>query len=257
MTIGYETMGQGPHKVLMLHGWFGDHTTFRPLRNALSLDDFTYASVAYRGYGLSRHLAGNYSMREISADVRELADRLAWTEFSLVGHSMGGMAIQRILADAPQRVRKLIAVTPVPASGVPFDPDGWALFEGAAASLDNRRAIIDFSTGHRLSKAWIDHVARYSDATSDRAAFAAYLHAWAKTDFHRDIEGNATPVKVIVGAHDAALTADVMKATYLAFYPNAELEVMANAGHYPMDETPVALATAIEGFLRGSPTQPP
>jgi pimeloyl-ACP methyl ester carboxylesterase len=256
MTVGYETMGQGPHKVLMLHGWFGDHTTFRPLRNALSLDDFTYASVAYRGYGLSRHLAGNYSMQEISADVRGLADRLGWAEFSLVGHSMGGMAIQRILADAPQRVRKLVAVTPVPASGVPFDPDGWALFEGAAASLDNRRAIIDFSTGHRLSKAWIEHVARYSDETSDRTAFAAYLHAWAKTDFHRDIEGNTTPVKVIVGAHDAALTAEAMKATYLAFYPNAELEVMANAGHYPMDETPVALATAIEGFLRGSPTQP-
>lgn len=251
MTIGYETMGQGTHKVLMLHGWFGDHTTFRPLRDALSLDDFTYASVACRGYGLSRHLTGDYSMQEISADVRELADKLGWGEFSLVGHSMGGMAIQRILADAPQRVRKLVAVTPVPASGVPFDADGWALFEGAAANLDNRRGIIDFSTGNRLSKAWIDHVARYSEETSDRAAFAAYLRAWAKTDFHADIAGKATPVKVIVGANDAALTAEIMKATYLAWYPNAELEVMANAGHYPMNETPVALATAIEGFLRG------
>lgn len=251
MTIGYETMGQGTHKVLMLHGWFGDHTTFRPLRDALSLDDFTYASVACRGYGLSRHLTGDYSMQEISADVRELADKLGWGEFSLVGHSMGGMAIQRILADAPQRVRKLVAVTPVPASGVPFDADGWALFEGAAANLDNRRGIIDFSTGNRLSKAWIDHVARYSEETSDRAAFAAYLRAWAKTDFHADIAGKTTPVKVIVGANDAALTAEIMKATYLAWYPNAELEVMANAGHYPMNETPVALATAIEGFLRG------
>lgn len=251
MTIGYETMGQGTHKVLMLHGWFGDHTTFRPLRDALSLDDFTYASVACRGYGLSRHLTGDYSMQEISADVRELADKLGWGEFSLVGHSMGGMAIQRILADAPQRVRKLVAVTPVPASGVPFDADGWALFEGAAANLDNRRGIIDFSTGNRLSKAWIDHVARYSEETSDRAAFAAYLRAWAKTDFHADIAGKTTPVKVIVGANDAALTAEVMKATYLAWYPNAELEVMANAGHYPMNETPVALGTAIEGFLRG------
>jgi pimeloyl-ACP methyl ester carboxylesterase len=36
---------------------------------------------------------------------------------------------------------------------------------------------------------------------------------------------------------------------YLAFFPNAELEVLGGAGHYPMFETPVALATAMEEFL--------
>jgi len=92
MGIGHEIMGQGPHKVIVLHGWFGDHTTFRPMRDALSLDEFTYAMVAYRGYGLSRRITGNYTMAEISADVRALADELGWKEFSLIGHSMGGMA---------------------------------------------------------------------------------------------------------------------------------------------------------------------
>ena len=86
---------------------------------------------------------------------------------------MGGMAVQRILADAPTRVRRLVAVTPVPASGVPFDEQGWHLFSGAPTSRDNRRMIIDFSTGNRLSKAWIDHMARYSEETSTREAFAA------------------------------------------------------------------------------------
>jgi pimeloyl-ACP methyl ester carboxylesterase len=35
----------------------------------------------------------------------------------------------------------------------------------------------------------------------------------------------------------------------MTHYPNISMEVMANAGHYPMFETPVALITAIEGFL--------
>ena len=163
---------------------------------------------------------------------------------------MGGMAVQRVLADAPERVKKLVAVTPVPASGVPFDAETWKLFDGAARSLDHRRGIIDFSTGGRLSKAWIDRMARYSAETAAIEAFAAYLQAWAKTDFSVEIKGNPVPVKVIIGAHDQALTAEAMQATYLAWYPNAELEVMANAGHYPMNETPVALATSIEAFLR-------
>jgi hypothetical protein len=35
----------------------------------------------------------------------------------------------------------------------------------------------------------------------------------------------------------------------LAFYPDAGLEMFSDAGHYPMAETPVAPATAIEEFL--------
>jgi pimeloyl-ACP methyl ester carboxylesterase len=41
----------------------------------------------------------------------------------------------------------------------------------------------------------------------------------------------------------------VMEQTWLQFCPAAELEVMPNAGHYPMFETPAALAASIEDFL--------
>jgi len=41
-----------------------------------------------------------------------------------------------------------------------------------------------------------------------------------------------------------------MKQTYLAWLPNAELKCIANAGHYPMLETPVQLATIMEDFMK-------
>jgi esterase len=250
MTLGYQTFGTGPHKVMALHGWFGDHTTYGPMRHALSGDEFTYVFPAYRGYGLSRHLTGSYTNKEIAADVLALADELRWDTFSLIGHSMGGKAIQRVLVDAPKRVRKLVAVTAVPAAAMPPDDNGWALFDGAAGSIENRKGIIGFSTGNRLSPAWIAHMANYSTQTATVEAFSGYLRAWWKEDFVADVQGRDVPLKVIIGQYDMAITEDVMKGTFMAWFPKAELEVMPNAGHYPMDETPVALATSIEAFLR-------
>lgn len=250
MALGYEKLGEGAHKVIVLHGWFGDETFMHPMRNALSLDEFTYIFPAYRGYGASKSMTGAYTVEEIAADALALADDLGFARFSLVGHSMGGKFMQRVALDAPTRVSKMVGVTPVPAAPVPFDDRGWALFDGAAANIDNRRAIIDFTTGSRLSKAWVDAMARHSWATATQKAFAAYLLAWAKTDFHDAVMGCEIPVKVIVGENDAAITPDVIKATFLQWCKHAEMEVFANAGHYPMDETPVALATAIEAFLR-------
>jgi pimeloyl-ACP methyl ester carboxylesterase len=146
-------------------------------------------------------------------------------------------------------VRRLVALNPVPATGVPFDEDGWALFSGAAASRDNRFAIINFTTGSRLPAAFVDHVVQHSLDHSTTQAFGAYLESWGKTDFSERVKGNPAAVKVIVGEHDPALGAPVMEQTWLQFYPAAELEVIPNAGHYPMFETPAALAASIEEFL--------
>jgi pimeloyl-ACP methyl ester carboxylesterase len=242
-------VGNGPIKVIALHGWVGSGAGWGPFMHVLDEKRFTYAFMDYRGYGGSKNIAGEFTMKEIAADTLALADRLGWKQFNLIGHSMGGKAIQHVLADAPARVRRLVAVTPVPAAEVPFDEAGWKLFTSAAKSPEARKAILNFSTGNRLSEAWLDRMLKHSIDNSTEQAFAAYLLAWARGDFSARIKGNPVPVLVIAGEHDAALTADVMRGTYLQWYPNAKLEIMSNAGHYPMDETPVALATTIERFL--------
>jgi len=242
-------IGSGNHRVLALHGWFGSARGWGALPDYLDRSGYTYAFMDLRGYGDRRDVAGNFTMQEAAADALALADELGWDRFSLVGHSMSGQAIQHALLQAPGRVRRLVALNPVPATGVPMDPDGWALFSGAAASRDNRFAIINFTTGGRLPPAFVDHIVQHSLDHSEVGAFGAYLESWAKDDFSEQVTGNQAAVKVIVGEHDPALSAPVMEQTWLRFYPAAELEVMPNAGHYPMFETPAALAASIEEFL--------
>jgi pimeloyl-ACP methyl ester carboxylesterase len=243
------TVGSGEHHVLALHGWFGSARGWGSLPDYLDGSAYTYVFMDLRGYGGRQQVAGDFTMQEAAADGLALADELGWDRFSVIGHSMSGQAIQHVLLQAPGRARRLVALNPVPATGVPFDADGWALFSGATASRDHRAAIINFSTGSRLPAAFVDHVVQHSLDHSAAEAFGAYLESWAKTDFSDQVKGNQATVKVIIGEHDPALPAPVMEQTWMAFYPNAELEVLPNAGHYPMYETPAALAASIEEFL--------
>ncbi|MCA6091364.1 alpha/beta hydrolase [Streptomyces sp. SCA3-4] len=250
MTISHRTIGTGAHKVLVLHDWFGTSAAWGQFLDHLDPDAFGYAFLDYRGYGDRRDVAGEFTLAEIAADALALADHLGWDTFSVVGHSMGGKAAQRILAEAPRRVRKLVGVTPVPASAYPLEGDAYDLFHGAAQSPANRRAILDMVTGHRACGRWLDAMTARSVAVSRPEAFASYLAEWTTQDFAAKVAGSSLSVKVFVGEHDLALTAEAMRGTWLAHYPQAELEVMANSGHYPMYEIPVAFATALEAFLR-------
>lgn len=253
MPNTYHRVGNGPHPVLVLHGWFGDSRSFEQIEPWLSREAFSYVFMDYRGYGGMLETRGTYTMDEIASDALALADALGFRTFSLIGHSMGGMAIERVATFAPDRVRALVAVAPVPCGGIPYDTATRRFLEDAAVRLDNRRTIIDRSTGGRLPSSWIGWKTAYSASHSSAEAFAAYFHAWADTDFSDKIRGQHS-VKVLVGEHDPTFSAGLMAKTFLRRYPLATVEVLKNAGHYPMNETPLALASAIESFLLDTST---
>jgi pimeloyl-ACP methyl ester carboxylesterase len=244
-------LGSGAHHVVAVHGWFGSAQGWGSLPQYLDGTRHTYAFMDLRGYGGRQDVPGKFTIEEAAGDVLAVADELGWDQFSVIGHSMGGKIGHQVLLQAPSRVRRLVGVNPVPAAATPMDERTHVLFDGAASNPANRAAIIDFTTGSRLTKTFIDDVVAHSLENSAVEAFGAYLWMWAKEDFSDRVPsaGSGVPVKVIVGETDPALSAEVMRQTWLVYFPGAELEVMANAGHYPMFETPVALATSIERFL--------
>ena len=193
--------------------------------------------------------SGHYSLDEVADDVLALADSLDVQTFSLIGHSMGGAEVLRVLAKAPGRVRKLVGLTPVGATPTPFDDAGRDLFWGAIEDPGKRFGIIDFTTGNRNTATWVQSVVDHSLSHSTTEGFAGALEAWAGPDFLAEVAGNQTPMLVIPGEHDPALGEAAVRETWEPHFPNCQIHVMANAGHYPMFETPVQLATVIERFL--------
>ncbi|MFC7518067.1 alpha/beta fold hydrolase [Herbaspirillum sp. GCM10030257] len=247
---GYLQIGHGPRKVLAMGGWFGEATDWSTMAHAFDPEEFTIVLFDYRGYGLSSHLTGEFNFEESANDAMHLVDQLGWDRFSLIGHSMGGVAIQRLMLAAAGRVEKMVAVTAVPACSARMDAQRLAMFESAVTDVEKREFIINFSTRSRLPATWIRQAARRSKERSTAEAFGSYLKQWATVDFSELVQGNTTPVKVLIGEHDPTLNADLMQGTWLSWYPNSMMETLSNSGHYPMFEVPLALSATIQEFLR-------
>lgn len=244
-----KKVGEGAHAVLCLHGWFGSGEGWGYLPEVADRRDFTWWFPEMRGYGARRAESGDFTMKEYAADALALADEQGLETFSVVGHSMGGKAAAALLALAPDRVRALVGISPVPPAPVPLDDDGRALFFGAPENDDNRRAIIDLTTGNRNSARWLDDMVAFSRANSSLEAFTGAVRSWVDDDYLAEVGRPETPIACIVGEHDPALSAEVMRQSWMQIYPNVTLIELASCGHYAMHESPVWLATQIETFL--------
>jgi pimeloyl-ACP methyl ester carboxylesterase len=215
---------------------------FDPERFSIALPDL-------RGYGSRRSAAGPFNIATMAHDVLAIADVLGWESFTVIGHSMGGKAALHVAVMAPDRVQRIIGITPVWAGKAPLDPPTLGFFRTAAEDVGTRQAILDATTGERLPTAWLKNAADRSMKISRREAFAAYFESWAHEDFAVIASAIEHPVLVIAGAHDRGVPEEVIRSTWLTSLSNAQIAVMPEAGHYPMDECPLALASHIIGFL--------
>lgn len=253
MELGYELIGSGAEKVIVLHDWFCDHSSYEPLFPYLNQSDFQYAFVDVRGYGLSKELNGAYSLDEATKDVLDTADKLGWNQFHLIGYSMTGLVGQNILVVAQKRVTSFIAICSVPADGyrVGAEESIFAFMSSAALDNDeNALQIPQMMTSGKYDNVWNEFKVRRWRETSNGDARLGYLAMFVKSNIVNKIEELPTPILVVCASEDnEALRRATMEATFGKWYPNAEIVELSNSGHNPMQEVPVSLASTINRFL--------
>lgn len=254
--LGHKIYGHGSENVLLLHHWMGDAGSYDPLIPYLNPDRYTYAFADLRGYGTSRHLTGAYTVDEVAADAFRLADRLGWTEFHVIGHSMSGMVMQRLILDdwisGRKRIKSAVGITPVSADGYPADEGTKQFLWDLIHQRERSEQGLLMLTGQRLSPVWASSRATRHLQTSTKEAVKGYYRMWLETDFSQEVSDAkvGTPVLVIGGRQDLpGFQEEHLRKTLGKWFENSEFTFITDAGHFPMDETPVYLASILERFL--------
>ena len=253
MVIRHQLRGSGDEHVIIMHDWQGDHRNYDGILPYLDTGSFTYAFMDLRGYGWSRDIAGEHSATEASADALALADHLAWERFHVVGHSMTGMVVQRIAIDAGERIKSVVAANPVPACGIAMPAEGLAFFESSITDDTKFKTLLMDIVSPALSEIWQNYKLRICRDSADFATRSDYLQMFTATDFSAEAQGVETPMLVLGGEFDhESLSEANLKATFGGWYPNATIQICANAGHYLMEEMPIYFVSVIEAYMRGT-----
>jgi proline iminopeptidase len=194
-------------------------------------DELTGVFEATR-YTQGRHVAVDDYVGEALAHM----PRSSW----LVGHSWGGHLALRVAATVPGRVLGLVLVGSLGAVGDYGLPAALAeIARRAPAARSFEEAWPAYFAG--TAPPWPGWPA--SDGVQVEGTFADIL----RSDPSEQLRGLDVPVLAIHGSYDHIPIAAVQET--LELFPDSELRVLDDAGHFPWLERPGSIREAVVDFL--------
>ncbi|MBW8744073.1 MAG: alpha/beta hydrolase [Sphingomonas sp.] len=263
-TIHVRVGGHGP-AVILLHGYGETGDMWAPLAADL-MRDHTVIVPDLRGLGLSSKPAGGYDKKNQGLDVSGVLDALHVGKADLVTHDIGNMVGYAFAAENPGRVTRFVIMdAPLPGVGpweeILKNPLLWHFRFGGP---DMERLVAGRERIY-LDRFWNEFSAtpaKFSEGS--RAHYAALyalpggMHAGFSqfAAFDQDAIDNQAflakggkltmPVMAVGGDKSFGLTmAAVMRFTATNVTPL----VIADSGHWLMEEQPAATVAGIRAFL--------
>ncbi|MDB4977399.1 MAG: hypothetical protein JWN48_5740 [Myxococcaceae bacterium] len=254
--LGHELVGTGARPVIVLNDWLCDTSTWDGARIYLDRDTFCWAFADVRGYGRSRGRSGSFDLQEAAADVLALADAQGWPHFAIVGHSMSTLVALQLAQHHAERITQTVLITPPPPTG--FGVTDAQLEASRALALGDDALRWQQLAGRfdkRLTTTWAKLKLERWRATSDPSAVAGYVSMFARTGLPEPRVPVRGPVLAITGEHDMpAMRSVAVTAALSSFCEQLTVVPIADASHYPMQETPPLLVAHIERFLSAGNT---
>lgn len=259
MTLPAFTMlGSGP-TVLMLHGIGGGHLAFSPQVETLANAGFRAVAWDMPGYGRSPPIEP-YTFKGLAQSCVDLIDALQCELVALLGHSMGGMVAQEVLARRPDRVNRLVLCGTSAAFGKRADggsADAWArqFVAQRTAPLDAGKTMADVA--QKLVPQMVGpgalpeglRLAEHCMSSVPAATYRRALDCLVTFDRQRELAHIRVPTLLIGGEFDRVASPAVMKQMAQAIAPSRYVE-LAGIGHLMNLEAPDPFDALLVDFLR-------
>lgn len=233
--------------ILFVHGVVTTSNIFPPFVSAFS-PEFRGIAVDLRGYGDSVKPTTGFTIDQFSTDLIKLADALNIDKAVWVGVSMGGMVVQRLALDHPERVKALVLVSTT---------DGAMVLDDNIPTIGAPRDYKAVSKGMIVESFPQDTVAKTYQPMLDRIpTWNATVIREALTSMSQfNVRGQLTritvPTLIMVGAKDGVATPTIAKGMQ-AQIPGAQL-VEFDTGHFMMAEDPEKFRVVLGDFLTQLP----
>ncbi len=246
VRLSYLEGGSGD-PIIFVHGVVTTSNIFPAYVGAYS-PAFRGIAVDLRGYGESEKPATGFTIEQFSADLIALADALKIDKATWVGVSMGGMILQRLALDHPERVRALVLMSTTDGAMI-LDKDPSTIGDPRDYRRVSEQILVESfppNTPASLSQPLVARIPTWN-ATVLREA----LTSMSRFHVHGQLGRITAPTLIMVGAKDDVATPAIAKGIQ-AQIPGAQL-VEFNTGHFMMAEAPDQFRTVLGEFLRRVP----
>jgi 3-oxoadipate enol-lactonase len=254
--FGYEAAGDPSLPPLVfLHGIGG---AARAWRSQLDFFGDRYRTIAWDmpGYGGSTPLP-SVSIATLAGALQDFLQQVGATKPILVGHSIGSMIVQQLLAKSPSVAGAVVLAQTSPAFGKPDGDWQKAFIDARLGPLDRGETLVSLAptlvkelVGDNPDPGGMD-IARDCMASVPEATYRATMLALMGFDLRNALKAIVVPTLVLSGSKDNNAPAPMM-AKMATYIPSATYVELEGVGHLANLERPNAFNAALDSFLRAN-----
>lgn len=252
--FGYEASGDpGTPPLVFLHGIGG---AARAWRGQLDFFGHRYHAMAWDmpGYGGSAPLPA-VSIASLADALQDFLRQVGATKPILVGHSIGGMIVQQLLAKTPDIAGAVVLAQTSPAFGKPDGDWQKSFLEARLGPLDRGETMVSLAptlvkelVGDNPDESGMK-LARDCMASVPEATYRATMLALMGFDQRHALKNISVPTLVLSGSKDRNAPAPMM-AKMATYIPSATYVELEGAGHLVNLERPAEFNAALDHFLK-------